>query len=119
MFHDARPSADNSLVAVTVAERGMPSRTLISPNESPGPYVATSLPPTVADAVPSMITNSLPNRPPSSSTITASPSENWYGFISAAICSAHLPVSPANSGIASTLATSSRSTVICSSSRSA
>jgi hypothetical protein len=52
MFHDDSPSVRRSVVATTAAERGRPSRTLISPNESPGPNVATTSPSTRASAVP-------------------------------------------------------------------
>ena len=55
--HSVSPSNWTSDVAVTVAVRGPPSRSAISPKKSPGPSLAP-LPPIVTSAVPSTITNS-------------------------------------------------------------
>ena len=55
--HSVSPSSLTSVAAVTVAVRGPPSRSAISPKKSPGFSVVFFLPPIVTSASPSTITN--------------------------------------------------------------
>ena len=66
------PAQRSPSPAVTEAERACPSMIAISPNESPGPSVRTSPPPTETFALPSRITKK--PMPPSPSIMTSWPS---------------------------------------------
>ena len=65
------PVAFTSVAAVTVAVRGLRSMSAISPNDAPGPIVATDSPCTSTDSSPSSTTKNM--RPPSPSRATLSP----------------------------------------------